>query len=120
VRLLVHDHSSVQQSLVKSVCLFGSHGTSSQERDSESKKMTHEYDPEKFGAVLATLQAQTETLTQMRADITRLFMLVDAIKSDQAIHRRRSESSKPDWLELIVGSVLGAVAYFILAHFIEK
>ena len=82
-----------------------------------------EYSALEFGKVLATLQAQNVVLASMQADIKRLFSMFDELHQQE--NRRckeakaEKETMKPsDWGRELVVAILGAVAYFILDHFI--
>jgi len=79
--------------------------------------MVNEFDPQAFGSVLARLDAQDRQLRRLEQDLSELGHKMDAL-IQQGCERKSSGHSKPDWIELIVGAVLGAVAYFIGAKLI--
>lgn len=73
----------------------------------ESDMGNADYDPERFGKVQATLEAQNAVLTDMRSDINRIFGMIYAMQNN-------STTGQSDWLKLIVAALLGgAVSYFI-------
>jgi len=74
--------------------------------------MVNEYDPLAFGSVLARLDSQDRQLARLEQEVSELGAKIDSLLI-QGSQRQHHHRERPDWLELIVGSVLGAVAYFI-------
>lgn len=78
--------------------------------------MVNEFDPQAFGSVLARLDAQDRQLAHLQQEVSDLGDKIDTLIL-QGCMEKRSHHPRPDWMELIVGSILGAVAYFIGAKF---
>ena len=83
-----------------------------------------EYSALEFGKVLATLDAQNRVLATMQADIKTIFSLIADMQRAEAKKcekdKAAKENMKPsDWGRELVVAILGAVAYFILDHFIS-
>jgi hypothetical protein len=74
-----------------------------------------------FGKVIARLDAQDRILTEVHQDIEKIFSMLHVMQQQEANRCREQpkESMKPsDWGRELVVAILGAVAYFILDHFI--
>ena len=66
-----------------------------------------DYDPERFGKVIATLDAQNVVLSGMRTDIDRIFSMIYAMQID-------SRKGQGDWLKLLASAMLGAAMTYFL------
>jgi hypothetical protein len=80
-----------------------------------------EYSALEFGKVLAGMEAQNKVLAQMQSDIKQLFSMIGDIQQQEAerCKEARAEAKGHDWGREIVIALLGALAYFILDHFIS-
>lgn len=79
--------------------------------------MVNQFDPQAFGGVLARLDAQDRQLRRLEQDLSNLSGKIDSLIK-QGFETKKFRDKKPDWAELLVGAILGAVAYFIGAKFI--
>lgn len=70
------------------------------------------FDAQEFGKVLARLDAQDRSLIRLEQDVHELTETLNQLKAMMCA-APREHKTKPDWLELIVGAILGAVFYFI-------
>lgn len=69
--------------------------------------MGNDYDPERFGKVIATLEAQNVVLSGMRTDIDRIFSMIYSMQNES----RRGQS---DWIKLLVSAAIGAAITYLL------
>ena len=70
------------------------------------------FDPQEFGKVLARLDAQDRALIRLQQDLHELGDNVNKLLRVTCADPRPPKT-KPDWLELLIGAILGAVFYFI-------
>ncbi len=75
------------------------------------------FDPQEFGKVLARLDSQDRTLARLEQDMHELSESVNRLTAMMCAAPRTS-MKKPDWFEMIVGAILGAVCYFVGAKII--
>src|SRR5258708_32727764 len=72
--------------------------------------MTNDYDPERFGKVLATLEAQNAVLAGLREDVNKIYGIIYTMQNEKrSIHN--------DWVKLFASAIAGAVAYFVAQKF---
>lgn len=76
--------------------------------------MVNEFDPQAFGSVLARLDAQDRQLRRLEQDLSDLGDKLDLLIV-HSYEGKVTKRSKPDYWELFIGGVLGAVTYFFLA-----
>ena len=78
------------------------------------------YDAKEMGKVIATLEAQNKVLAEMHDDIEKLFSMIHAMQMAETERCRQAKvvDTGHDWGREIVIALLGALAYFILDHFI--
>lgn len=73
-----------------------------------------------FGKVIATLAAQDKILSEVHADIEKIYSMLYVMQQQETRRTGETPGMKPsDWGRELVVAILGAVAYFILDHFIS-
>lgn len=72
--------------------------------------MGNDYDPERFGKVLATLEAQNNVLAGLREDVNKIYGIIYAMQQSK-------NSSSTDWIKLVATAILTAMTYFIAQKF---
>lgn len=73
-----------------------------------------------FGKVIARLDAQDRILSEVHSDIEKIFSMLYVMQQQETRRTSETPGMKPsDWGRELVVAILGAVAYFILDHFIS-
>lgn len=72
--------------------------------------MGNDYDPERFGKVLATLEAQNTVLAGLREDVNKIYGIIYTMQQSK-------NSSSADWVKLVATAILTAMTYFIAQKF---
>lgn len=70
----------------------------------------NDYDPERFGRVLATLEAQNVVLAGLREDVNKIYGIIYKMQTDKG-------NASFEWIKILASAVLGAVCYFIAQKF---
>ena len=80
-----------------------------------------EYNALEFGKVLARLDSQDRILSEVHLDIEKIFLMLHEMQQQEVrrCNETKGVNASHDWGREIVIALLGALAYFILDHFIS-